>query len=105
VQDGLVGIAPGCGLDGQEIGFDSWQGQEFFRFFTASRVALGPTQPLWASGALSLGVKWHEAGHQPSFSAKVKNGGGYTSTSPYVFMVCLIKNNHNFTFTFGGDDY
>jgi hypothetical protein len=45
-------------------------------FTTASRTALGPTQPpiQWIPGALSLGVKrqGHEADHSPTSSAEVK---------------------------------
>jgi hypothetical protein len=39
------------------LGFDSLQGLGIFLFTTASRPALGPTQPpiQWAPGALSLG--------------------------------------------------
>jgi hypothetical protein len=51
---------------------------------TASRTALGPTQPpnQRVPGALSLGVQrpGREADHSPSSSAKVKNAWGYTST-------------------------
>jgi hypothetical protein len=47
-----------------------------FLFSTASRTALGPTQPhiQWVPGALSLGVKRpeHEAYHSPPSSAEVK---------------------------------
>jgi hypothetical protein len=47
------------------LGFDSRQGLGIFLFITASRTALGPTQPpiQWIPGALSLGVKrpGHEA--------------------------------------------
>jgi hypothetical protein len=41
------------------LGFDSRWGLWIFIFTTASRTALGPTQPptQWVSGALSLGVK------------------------------------------------
>jgi hypothetical protein len=43
----------------EESRFDSRQGQEIYLFSTASRPALGPTQPpkQWVPGALSLGVK------------------------------------------------
>jgi hypothetical protein len=48
-----------------------------FLFTTASRTALGPTQPpiQWVPGALSLGVKWpgYEADNSPPSSVKVKN--------------------------------
>jgi len=55
-----------------------------FRMVTASRTALGPTQPpvLWAPVALSLGAKrpGREANHSPPSSAKFKKGWGYTYT-------------------------
>jgi hypothetical protein len=47
-----------------------------FLFTTASRRALGPTQPLiqWVPGVLSLGVKrpGREADHSPPSSVEVK---------------------------------
>jgi hypothetical protein len=61
------------------LGFSSWQRQEIFLFSTASRLALGPTQPpvQWVPGDLSLEVKQpgHEADHSPVPSARVKNDG------------------------------
>jgi hypothetical protein len=58
------------------LGFDSWQGLGIFLFSTASRMALGLTQPpiQWVAGALSQGVKQlgHEADHSPPCSAEVK---------------------------------
>jgi hypothetical protein len=57
-----------------------------FLFTTASRPALGPTQPpiQLAQGALSLGVKrpWREAEHTPPSSADFKNTWSYTATPP-----------------------
>jgi hypothetical protein len=54
-----------------------WQGLGIFLLTTASRSALGPTQPpiQWVPGALSLGVKWpgREADHSPPSRADVKN--------------------------------
>jgi hypothetical protein len=54
-----------------------------FLLSTASKPALGPTQPpiQWVLGALSLGVKrpGHEANHSPP-STEVKNVWRYTST-------------------------
>jgi len=48
-----------------------------FLFTTASRTALGPTEPPipWILGALSLGVKrpGREADHSPPSSAEVKD--------------------------------
>jgi hypothetical protein len=68
---------------------------------TASRPALGPTQPpiQWVSGATSPG--------QSDRSVKLTSHlhlaprWRYTSTPQYVFMAwCLVKHRDNFTFTF-----
>jgi hypothetical protein len=71
-----VGVATGYGLDGV-LGFDSRRGLGIFLFSTASRPALGPTQPpiRWVLRALSPGVKQPgcEADHSPPSSAEVKN--------------------------------
>jgi len=56
--------------------FGFWWGLGIFLYTTASKMALGPTQPLvqWVPGALSLGVKrpGREADHLPPSSAEVK---------------------------------
>jgi hypothetical protein len=58
------------------LGFDSQRGLGIFLFTTASRTAMGPTQPpiQWVPGALFLGVKWpgREADHSLLSSAEVK---------------------------------
>jgi hypothetical protein len=58
------------------LGFDSRRGLGIFLFTTASRTALGPTQPpnQWVPETLPLGVKWpgREAGHSPPSSTEVK---------------------------------
>jgi hypothetical protein len=58
------------------LGFVSRQGLGIFLFTTASKTALGSTQPSiqWIKGALSLGVKrpWRESDHSPPSSAEVK---------------------------------
>jgi hypothetical protein len=81
------------------LGFDSRRGLEIFLFTTASRTALGPTEPpiQWVSGALSLRVKrpGREADHSPPSSAEVKNAWSYTSTPQYAF---IVKHRDNFTF-------
>jgi hypothetical protein len=58
------------------LGFDFRRGLGISLFTTASRTALGPTQPpiQWVPGALSLGVKrmGREADHLPPSSAEAK---------------------------------
>jgi hypothetical protein len=58
------------------LGFDSQRWLGIFLFTTASRTALGLTQPpiQWVPGVLSLGVKRprREADHSPPSSAEVK---------------------------------
>jgi hypothetical protein len=58
------------------LGFDPRRGLGIFPFTTASRTALGPTQPpiQWVPGALSLRVKrpGREADHSLPSSAEVK---------------------------------
>jgi hypothetical protein len=81
------------------------RGLGIFTFTTASRTALGPTQPpiKWVRRALSLGVKRpeREADHSPPSSAEVKNSWSYTATAQYVFMAwCLVNHKDNFTFSF-----
>jgi hypothetical protein len=86
------------------LGFDSRRGLGIFPFITASKTALGPTQPpdQWKTGALSLGVKLpgREADHSPPSCAEVKDAWSYISTPQYVFTAwCLVKYRDNFTFT------
>jgi hypothetical protein len=75
-HDSSAGIALGYGLDDRVLGFDSRRGLGIFLFSTASRPALGSTQPpiQWVPGALSLGVKrlGREADRSPPSSADVK---------------------------------
>jgi hypothetical protein len=88
------------------LGFDSRWGLGIFLFTTASRKALGPTQPpiQWVPGALSLGVKrpGREADHSPPPSAEVKEGVDlylHSSNTP-SWRGAQLKHRDNFTFTF-----
>jgi hypothetical protein len=71
-----VGIATGNGLDDRMIGVRFAAGLGILLIITASRPALGPTQPpiQWVPGALSLGVKrpGRKADHSPPTNAEVK---------------------------------
>jgi hypothetical protein len=66
-----------------------------FLLFTASRSALGPTQPplQWVPEALSPEVKQpgREADHSPPSSAEGKNAWRYTSTL-LVFLHGMVLN-------------
>jgi hypothetical protein len=74
-RDSSVGIAVGYGLDDRVSSVRFPAGLGIF-LFTASRTALGPTQPpvQWVLGALSLGVKRPgcEADRSPPSSAEVE---------------------------------
>jgi hypothetical protein len=101
----LVGIALGYELDdrGSRVQFPA-RARNFFT--TASRTALGPTQPpiQWVSGALSLGVKrWgHGADHSPPSSAKVEECVELYFHSPNTPLCrgAQLKHRDTFTFTF-----
>jgi len=77
-----------------------------FLFTTASRTALGPTQPpiQWIPAALSLRVKRQglEADHSRPSSAEAKEWEELYLRSPIRLMAwCLVKKHRdNFTFTF-----
>jgi hypothetical protein len=75
-------------------GFDFRRELGIFLFSTASRPALGPTQPPMkcVPGAHSVGVKRpaHEVDHLPPSSAEVKNPWSYTSTP-----IHLRRDNFN----------
>jgi hypothetical protein len=66
----------GYGLEIGILGFDFRRELGIFLFTTASRTALGPTQPpiQWISGDLSLVVKQpaREADHALQSSAEIK---------------------------------
>jgi hypothetical protein len=86
--------------------FDSRRGLGILLFTTASRMALGPTQPpiQWVPGSLSLGVKrpGREAYHSPPSSAEVKEWVELYIHSPNTpsWRGAQMKHGDNFTFTF-----
>jgi hypothetical protein len=88
------------------LGFDSRRGLGIFLFTTASRMALGPTQPpiQWEPGALSLGVKrpGREADHSPPSSTEVKERVELYLHSPgtHSWRGAQLKHRDNFTFAF-----
>jgi hypothetical protein len=97
-----VGIATGWTIG--VLVFDSRRGLGIFLFTTASRTALGPTQPpiQWVPGSLSLGVRrpGREADHSPS-SAKVKEWVELYLHSPNTpsWRGAQLKQRDYFTFT------
>jgi hypothetical protein len=86
-----VGIAQSVsdGLRAGRPGFDFRQGREILLYSSASRPALGPTQPpiQRVPGVLSPVVKrpGYEANHSPPSSAELKNGGAIFSL-PHMFL-------------------
>jgi hypothetical protein len=90
------------------LGFDSRRGLAIFLFTTASRTALGSTQPpiQWVPGALSLGVKQpgREADQSLLSSAEVKEWVELYHHSPSMppWRGAQLKHRNNFTspFTF-----
>jgi len=72
------------------IGFRVPAGVGTSLFTTATRPAMGPTQPpnQWVLEDLKPGVKrpGHEADNSPQTSAGIKNPWSYSSIHPYVFM-------------------
>jgi hypothetical protein len=88
------------------LGFDSRQGLGIFLFTTASRTALGPSQPpiQWVQGPLSVGVKrpGREADHSSPSSAEVKEWLELYIHSPNTpsWLGAYLKHWDNFSFTF-----
>jgi hypothetical protein len=81
------------GLD--DRGFESRHGLGISFFTTASRPAVGFTDPpmQWVTGAISLAVKQPEVKmttHLQS-SAEVKNAWSYTSTSPILLRGVVLS--------------
>jgi hypothetical protein len=84
------------------LGFDSRRELGICLFTTASRTALGHTQPpiQWVPGALSLGVErpGRETDHSPQSRAEVNSAWSYTSTPPIRPHGVVLKHRDNFTF-------
>jgi hypothetical protein len=85
--------------------FDSRRELGIFLFITASRTAVGPTQPpiQWVTRALSLEVKrpGREADYSPPSSAEVKCVELYFhSPNMPSLRGAQLKHRDNFTFTF-----
>jgi hypothetical protein len=86
------------------LGFDSRRRLGIFLFTTASRTALGPTQPpiQWVPGTLSLGVKrpGRETIHSPPSSDEVKERVELYLRFPSTpsWRVAWLKHRDNFTF-------
>jgi hypothetical protein len=76
-------------LQTRRPGFDPVQGRRIFPLTSASRLALGPTQPpiQWVPGALSLGVK-RSGGvtltTHPLLVPRLRKSRSYTSCHPNV---------------------
>jgi hypothetical protein len=91
-----VGIALGYGLDdrGSMVRFPAGDGNFFST--TASRTAMGPTQPpvQWVRGGLYLGIKrpGREADHSPPSSAEVKQCVELYLYSPIRLHVVVLSS-------------
>jgi hypothetical protein len=90
----LSGIALGYGLN--DRWFESRQRLVIFHYTTASRPALGSTQPpiQWVSRTLSLGVKrpGHEADHNLNLVPRSRMHGAVPPLPHYAFMSwCSVK--------------
>jgi hypothetical protein len=95
--DSSVGIA--TGLQAGLPGLDFRKGQVIFLYPTASRPALGLTQPSvqWVPGALFQGVKrpWREADPSPSSAPRSRMVELYLHSSWHN--ASLIKHGGSFT--------
>jgi hypothetical protein len=95
-RDSSIGIMTDYGMDDPIIGVGIPEGAGNFSFDTASRPALGLTEPhlQWIAGALSLGVKWsgRDAYHSPPSSVEVRMCGAIPPFPQHSFMAwCAVK--------------
>jgi hypothetical protein len=74
-----------------DLGFDSWKGQEVFFILKIVQTGSGANPAPCSMGTMvpSLSIKRlvHEVYHSPPYSAKVKNELNYTSSPLYALMV------------------
>jgi hypothetical protein len=89
------------------LGFDSRRGLGIFLFTTASRSALGPTQPpiQWVVEPLSAGIKrpGREADHSPQSSAEIEEWVELYLHFPFTpsWRGAQLSYRDNFTFYLG----
>jgi hypothetical protein len=86
------------------VRFSAGANMGFVLFTTASRPALGPTQPIhWVPGVLTLGKSGRGVKLTPHLylAPRLRMREAIPPLLPYVFMVCyIVKHRDNFTFTF-----
>jgi hypothetical protein len=83
-RNSVVGIATGYGGEGPGGRSLSPRKVKNFLFFTSSRPALGPTQPIQRVPEVKRPGR--EADYSLTTSSEVNNTWLYTSTTPHAFM-------------------
>jgi len=82
-----------------DLGFSSWQDHEIFSsprcldwlWSQPASYSMGRESPFLGSKRLG-----HEADRSPQTTAKIKNGGSYTSTSPVCLRGIMYRDNLTF---------
>jgi len=73
-----------------DLGFDSWKGQEIFLFFQKCHPGSGAYPAFFSIGAgvLCLSIQWVEhVDHSPPYVYRVKNKWNYISATLFALMV------------------